>query len=114
MDGCVFCRIVAKGLPARVVFEDDELLAFEDIAPKAPVHVLVIPKEHIASLNDLPAGREDLAGRLLARARAVAEAKGIARTGYRIVLNTGADPGQAVPHIHFHVLGGRPLAWPPG
>lgn len=114
MDACVFCRIVAKALPARVVFEDDEFLAFEDIAPKAPVHVLVIPKEHIASLNDLPAGREDLAGRLLARARAVAEAKGVARTGYRVVINTGADSGQAIHHIHVHVLGGRPLAWPPG
>ncbi len=114
MDGCIFCRIAAKEIPSSVVYEDDEMLAFDDINPKAPVHVLLIPKEHFASLNELPEGREDLLGRLLAKARAVAEAKGIAKSGYRVVLNTARDSGQDVLHVHLHVLGGRKMAWPPG
>jgi histidine triad (HIT) family protein len=111
MDGCIFCRIAAKEIPAPVVFEDDEMLAFDDINPKAPVHVLIIPKEHIASLNELPEGREGLLGRVLAKARAVAD---VGKSGYRIVLNTAGDSGQDVFHIHFHVLGGRKMTWPPG
>jgi histidine triad (HIT) family protein len=114
MDGCIFCRIAAKEIPASVVYEDDEMLAFDDINPKAPVHVLLIPREHFASLNELPKGREDLLGRILAKARAVAEAKGVGKSGYRIVLNTARDSGQDVFHIHFHVLGGRKMTWPPG
>lgn len=114
MDGCIFCRIAAKEIPSSVVYEDDEMLAFDDINPKAPVHVLLIPKEHFASLNELPEGREDLLGRLLAKARAVAEAKGIAKSGYRVVLNTARDSGQDVLHVHLHVLGGRKMTWPPG
>jgi histidine triad (HIT) family protein len=112
--GCIFCRIVRRELPARIVFEDERVLAFEDIRPRAPVHVLVIPKDHFASLDDTPAGSEDLLGELLLRARAVAREKGVGETGYRIVLNTGPDSGQEVPHLHFHVIGGRPLHWPPG
>ncbi len=114
MDGCIFCRIAAKEIASSVVYEDDEMLAFDDINPKAPVHVLLIPKEHFASLNELPEGREGLLGRLLAKARAVAEAKGIAKSGYRVVLNTARDSGQDVLHVHLHVLGGRKMAWPPG
>ena len=114
MDDCLFCRIAAKKIPASVVYEDDEMLAFDDIHPQAPVHVLIIPKEHFASLNDLPEGREALLGRMVAKARDLAEAKGIAESGYRVVLNTGRDSGQDVFHIHFHVLGGRKMAWPPG
>ena len=113
-DGCLFCRIARKELPARIVYEDERVLAFEDIRPRAPVHVLVIPKEHFASLNDAPQGSEALLGELLLRARAVAREKGVGESGFRIVLNTGRDSGQEVQHIHFHVIGGRPLHWPPG
>jgi histidine triad (HIT) family protein len=111
---CLFCRIVRGELPAKVLFENERVLAFEDIRPKAPVHVLVIPKDHVASLNDAPEGAEALLGELLLRARAIARAKGVGETGYRIVLNTARDSGQEVFHIHFHVLGGRPMGWPPG
>lgn len=111
---CVFCRIVRKEIPARVLFENERLLAFEDIRPKAPVHVLVIPKSHFASLEEAPEGSEALLGEILLRARAVAGGKGLGETGYRIVLNTGPHSGQEVFHIHFHILGGRPLGWPPG
>ena len=113
-DGCLVCRIARQELPARIVYEDERVLAFEDIRPRAPVHVLVIPKEHFASLNDAPQGSEALLGELLLRARAVAREKGVGETGFRIVLNTGRDSGQEVQHIHFHVIGGRPLHWPPG
>ena len=113
-DDCLFCRIVRKELPARIVFENERLLAFEDIRPRAPVHVLIIPKDHFASLDDAPEGSEALLGEILLRARALAREKGVGETGYRVVLNTGRDSGQEVFHIHFHVLGGRPLHWPPG
>jgi histidine triad (HIT) family protein len=111
---CLFCRIVRKEVPAKIVFENERVLAFEDIRPKAPVHVLVIPKDHFASLNDAPAGAEALLGEILLRAREIAREKGIGESGYRIVLNTARDAGQEVLHIHFHILGGRRLAWPPG
>ena len=114
MEGCIFCRIANKEIPARIVHEDDEVLAFEDINLKAPVHILIIPKEHIPSLNDLPKARELLLGRILVKARAIATERGVAKTGYRIVLNTGPDSGQEVFHIHFHLLGGRRMTWPPG
>ncbi len=114
MDNCIFCRIAGKEIPSKVFFEDGEALAFEDIHPQAPVHILLIPKEHIASLNDLPAGREELMGSLLVKAREIARMKGIARSGYRIVLNTAPDSGQEVFHIHLHILGGRRMTWPPG
>jgi histidine triad (HIT) family protein len=111
---CLFCRIVRKELPAKVVFENDRILAFEDIRPKAPVHVLIIPKDHFASLNEAPEGSEALLGEILHRAREIARGKGIGETGYRVVLNTARDSGQEIFHIHFHVLGGRRLTWPPG
>jgi histidine triad (HIT) family protein len=111
---CLFCRIARRELPARILFETERVLAFEDIRPKAPVHVLVIPKLHFASLNDAPDGSEGLLGELLTAARRAAREKDVAATGYRVVLNTGPDSGQEVPHIHFHVIGGRPLHWPPG
>jgi histidine triad (HIT) family protein len=111
---CLFCRIARRELPARILFETDDIVAFEDIRPKAPVHVLVIPKTHFASLNDAPAGSERLIGELLHAARRAAREKGVDETGYRVVLNTGRDSGQEVLHIHFHVIGGRPLSWPPG
>lgn len=111
---CLFCRIIRREAPARILFETDRVLAFEDVRPQAPAHVLVIPKDHIASLNDAADGSGPLLGEVLLAARRAAQEKGLASPGYRIVLNTGPDSGQAVFHIHFHVLGGRPLRWPPG
>ncbi|MBN2265098.1 MAG: histidine triad nucleotide-binding protein [Candidatus Aminicenantes bacterium] len=111
---CIFCRIARRELPAKVLFETDRVVAFEDIRPQAPVHVLVIPKVHFASLEEAPEGSEGLLGELLVAARRGARAKGVAETGFRVVLNTGPDSGQEVPHIHVHVIGGRRLRWPPG
>lgn len=114
MENCLFCRIINKDIPGRVVYEDDILLAFEDIRPQAPVHILLIPKVHFASLAEAGEDQQAILGRLLLRAKALAEEKGVDRTGYRIVLNTGPDSGQEVFHIHFHLLGGRKMSWPPG
>jgi histidine triad (HIT) family protein len=114
MDDCLFCRIGRKEIPAKIVYEDEKFLAFEDIKPQAPVHILLIPKTHFASLNDAPAGSEGLLGKILLRAREIARGKGIGSSGYRIVLNTARDSGQEVFHIHFHILGGRRMTWPPG
>lgn len=113
-DGCIFCRIVAGEIPAKIVREDDETVAFRDIDPRAPVHVLVIPRRHIASVNELEASDAELVGRLYLAAKEVARAEGVAERGYRLVMNTGPDAGQSVNHIHLHVLGGRDMAWPPG
>jgi histidine triad (HIT) family protein len=113
MSDCLFCRIVAGEIPATVVHETDEVLAFRDIAPQAPTHVVVIPKAHHADAAALTAADPGLAGRLLAAGAEVAAAEGLA-DGYRLVLNTGADGGQTVFHVHLHVLGGRAMAWPPG
>jgi histidine triad (HIT) family protein len=109
---CLFCRIVRKEIPATIVREDADTVAFRDIDPKAPTHVLVIPKAHVATLNDVTdAG---LVGRLVLAAREIAKAEGIDQSGYRAVLNTGADSGQTVHHVHVHLLGGRRMKWPPG
>ena len=111
-DSCLFCRIVRREIPAKVIHEDEHTLAFRDIDPKAPTHVLVIPKVHVESLNEIddPA----LVGRLMLAAKQIAEAEGIAESGYRTVVNTGSNGGQTVFHIHVHLLGGRRLTWPPG
>jgi histidine triad (HIT) family protein len=111
-DTCLFCRIARKEIPANIVWEDATALAFRDIDPKAPTHVLVIPKRHVASLND--ASDPAMLGHLLVAAREIAAEEGIAESGYRVVLNTGRDAGQTVFHLHAHVLGGRHMAWPPG
>jgi histidine triad (HIT) family protein len=111
---CLFCRIAAGEIPAKKVFEDDELVAFEDIHPQAPLHVLVIPRAHVPTLNDLDQAHEALAGRMLRRAAAIAGERGYAQRGYRTVFNCNAEAGQTVFHLHLHVLAGRPLAWPPG
>ncbi|HEX8202390.1 MAG TPA: histidine triad nucleotide-binding protein [Isosphaeraceae bacterium] len=111
---CIFCKVVNKEIPAHLLFEDDDLLAFFDFNPAAPTHVLVIPKRHVVSLGATTEGDERLLGRLLLAARRVAEATGISETGYRTVINTGAQAGQSVFHLHMHVLGGRGLSWPPG
>ena len=111
-DSCLFCKIVAGQIPAKIVKRADGLLAFQDINPQAPTHLLVIPTEHIASLSE--ATDERALGRLVAFARDVAREAGIAQRGYRVVLNTNADGGQTVFHLHLHVLGGRAMRWPPG
>lgn len=113
MSDCLFCKIGSGQIPAKVVLQDDEVLAFDDVNPQAPVHVLVIPKRHVVALNDA-AGDQALLGRLLAAATQVARQKGIADAGYRVVANTGRDGGQTVFHLHLHVLGGRRMTWPPG
>jgi histidine triad (HIT) family protein len=111
---CLFCRIVGGEIPSTRVVEDDSVIAFRDIAPKAPTHILVIPREHIASAADLTEGDGPLLGRLFATAAEVARSEGIADGGYRIVTNIGALGGQTVDHLHFHVMGGRQFRWPPG
>lgn len=111
---CPFCRIVAGEIPAKKVYEDDALLAFEDINPQAPLHVLIVPKTHVATLNDLGPEHEGLVGSLVRRAAAIAQERGYAASGFRTVFNCNAAAGQTVFHIHLHVLGGRTLAWPPG
>jgi histidine triad (HIT) family protein len=114
MPDCIFCRIVKRDIPASIVYEDDELLAFSDLNPQAPVHILIVPKRHIATLNDLSKTDDALMGALVRRAAAIAAERGIAASGYRTVLNCNADGGQTVFHVHLHLLGGRPMAWPPG
>lgn len=109
MSDCLFCRIVDREIPATVVAESDDLLAFRDIEPKAPVHVLVIPKAHYATAAELAGAQPAVAGNLLAMGGQVAEAEGIAADGYRLMFNTGKHGGQEVFHVHLHVLGGRPL-----
>jgi histidine triad (HIT) family protein len=114
MQDCIFCKIVRGEIPAKKVFETDEVLAFDDINPVAPVHVVVVPKRHIATLNDAADGDAQTLGRLLLAAKSVAAAKGLAQGGYRAVVNTMAGAGQVVFHVHIHVFGGRALRWPPG
>jgi histidine triad (HIT) family protein len=111
---CLFCKIVAKQIPAKILFEDTDLLAFHDINPAAPTHVLVIPRQHVTSLSDGLPEHAELFGKLLLAASRAAELTGIAKSGYRVVANAGPDAGQSVFHLHVHVLGGRPMAWPPG
>jgi len=112
MSDCLFCRIVRKEIPATIVAETEHCVAFRDINPQAPVHVVIIPRVHVASLNDT--GDAELVGRLSLLATDVARREGIAESGYRTVINTNRDAGQTVFHVHLHLLGGRPLGWPPG
>jgi histidine triad (HIT) family protein len=114
MADCLFCKIGKKEIPATMVYEDDQLFVINDINPQAPLHALVIPKRHIATLNDLTAADEALVGAMMRRAAAVAAERGYAQRGFRTVFNTNAESGQTVFHIHLHVLGGRALTWPPG
>ena len=111
---CLFCSIVAGSIPADIVLDHDEVMAFRDIGPQAPSHVLVIPKQHISSLASTADADEQLLGRLMLAARDVARLEGLEDSGFRTVLNTGGDGGQTVEHLHVHVLGGRALSWPPG
>lgn len=114
MSDCLFCRIAGGEIPADRVSEGVEWIAIRDINPRAPVHVLVIPREHIESVNDMDTSRLELGGRLLAACRQVAAEQGLSESGFRVVANTNDDGGQTVPHLHLHVLGGRAMGWPPG
>ena len=114
MTDCIFCKIAAGEIPATKVYDDGEVLAFRDINPEAPVHLLVIPRRHIATLNDLTEADAALIGRLYLAAKQVATELGVAENGYRTVINCNPDAGEAVPHLHMHLLAGRELGWPPG
>lgn len=114
MNDCLFCKIGSGQISSRVVLQDDDIMAFEDVNPQAPVHVLVIPKRHIGALSECGEGDRTLLSRLLETASVVARKKGVIESGYRVVANTGRNGGQTVFHLHLHVLGGRPMTWPPG
>jgi histidine triad (HIT) family protein len=114
MSDCLFCRMIAGEIPVNPVYEDQSLMIIEDINPQAPLHVLVIPKAHIASLNDLAPEHDTLVGSMFRRAAAIAKDRGYSERGFRTVFNTNREAGQTVFHIHLHLLAGRSLAWPPG
>ena len=114
MPECLFCRMIAGEIPVTPVFEDQHLLVIRDINPQAPLHVLIIPKAHVASLNDLDAGHDALVGSMFRRAAAIAKDHGYSERGFRTVFNTNREAGQSVFHIHLHLLAGRALGWPPG
>jgi len=114
MSSCIFCKIAAGEIPAKKVYEDDQVVAIHDIEPQAPVHVLVIPKKHILGVNDLAPEDEAIVGHAYSVISNLVKELGVNETGYRVVVNSGRDGQQSVPHLHFHILGGRMLAWPPG
>lgn len=114
MTDCLFCKMVSGDIQPDIVFEDDDVLAFRDVNPQAPVHVLVIPKSHIATTNELTPEHAGLVGKMVLAARQIAADEGVAEPGYRMVLNCNPEAGQSVYHIHLHILGGRPMGWPPG
>ncbi len=111
---CIFCQLAEGTIPSDKVYEDDHTLAFRDLHPQAPTHVLLIPKEHLDSLNDASQSDQALLGHMLRLAPKIANQLGIAESGFRTVINTGAEGGQTVAHLHIHLLGGRPMTWPPG
>ncbi|MSP40303.1 MAG: histidine triad nucleotide-binding protein [Deltaproteobacteria bacterium] len=114
MSDCLFCSIVEGKIKANIVYQDDVALAFKDIAPKAPVHILIIPRKHIVSVSDIGEADRELIGRIFQVAARLAREQGIVDSGYRVVVNSGADAGQSVFHLHYHLLGGRQMSWPPG
>lgn len=111
---CIFCKIVKKEIPASLVYEDEHIIAFDDLHPKAPTHKLIIPRKHIATLNDIEENDTQLMGNLMYTAQRLAKQLGIAKEGYRVVMNCNAGGGQVVFHIHLHLIGGRSMNWPPG
>jgi histidine triad (HIT) family protein len=111
---CLFCKIADKTIPADIVYEDDRVVAFRDVAPQAPTHILVIPKQHISTLNDLNESNKELIGHILYVAKTIAATEGLAEDGYRVAMNCNNHGGQTVFHIHLHLLGGRQMQWPPG
>jgi histidine triad (HIT) family protein len=114
MSDCLFCKIASRDIPVSLVHEDERILAFNDINPQAPTHVLIIPRRHIASLNELSADDDQVVGEMVRRAAAIASDRGLSAGGYRTVFNTNRDAGQTVFHVHLHLLGGRSMTWPPG
>jgi len=114
MSDCLFCKIIAREIPSEVVTETSDLVVLKDINPKAPTHLLIVPKKHIATINDLTKQDHDLIGRLVLQAQALAKEVGFADSGYRLLWNCNQDGGQTVYHIHLHLLGGRLFSWPPG
>lgn len=114
MSDCLFCKIIKREIPASIVYEDDRVIAFNDINPQAPMHVLVVPRKHIPTLNALDPGDDAIVGEVVRRGAAIAADKGYAESGFRTLFNTNAGAGQTVFHIHLHVLGGRRFSWPPG
>jgi histidine triad (HIT) family protein len=114
MENCLFCKIINKEIPADIVFENDEVLAFKDINPQAPTHILIIPKKHITTTNDIDNNDKNLMGELIITAKNIAKDMGFAENGYRLNINCGNDGGQEVGHIHLHLLAGRQMTWPPG
>jgi len=113
-QNCLFCKIVDRKIPAKIVHRDEMVIAFEDINPQAPTHILVVPNKHISDIQSMNEGHRELIGHLFFVARNIAEARGLEKGGYRLVINNGRDAGQAVFHIHLHLLSGRAFAWPPG
>lgn len=113
-DNCIFCKIVNKDIPAKIVFEDSDVLAFEDIKPQAPIHVVIIPKTHISKLSDTKKNDFGLLGKMISAVNEIAKINNITKSGYRVIVNCGPDAGQAVLHLHMHLLGGRAMGWPPG
>lgn len=113
-NDCLFCKIAAGTIPAKLVYQDDHVVAFRDIKPVAPVHILIIPRRHISSLDDTEPGDRELLGGLLLVASGLARDEGLVEDGYRVVTNIGENAGQSVQHLHFHLLGGRAMTWPPG
>ena len=113
MSDCLFCKIVNKEIPSNFVYEDDDTVAFNDIRPKAPTHILLIPKKHIEKLSDLNSGDAALAGKMILNISKIAEQAGIKENGFRVVVNNGKNSGQEVYHLHFHILGGKPMSWSP-
>ena len=111
---CIFCKIVAGEIPAEILYQDDDVICFRDVAPQAPTHMLVIPKRHIGSIAELEEGDATLAGKILVTATRMAKEQGISESGYRVAMNCGDEGGQTVGHIHMHILGGRQMGWPPG
>jgi histidine triad (HIT) family protein len=114
MADCLFCKVVAGQVPATLVFQNDHVVAFKDITPRAPTHVLIVPRRHIATLNELSPEDDALVGEMVRAAAAIAKEQGLSERGYRTVFNCNAEAGQTVFHIHLHLLGGRPMTWPPG
>ena len=114
MDNCLFCRIIEKSIPTKIVYESENIVAFNDISPQAPIHILIIPKEHIDTINNIDNNHKELLGEMLLVAKKLAKDNNIADDGYRLIFNRNNNGGQAVYHIHLHLLGGRQMKWPPG
>ena len=114
MNACMFCRIAERKVPTEIVYEDDQVVAFHDINPQAPLHILIIPRRHVVSVEELKEADAPLLGHMMLIGAQIARDRGVADSGYRIVFNTGMHGGQTVFHVHLHLLGGRPMSWPPG